>query len=232
MKKPLIGMTSFLSMDKETYTTKVHYVDVIKRAGGIPVQLPATDKEHGARLIEAIDGLLIPGGADVSPSLYGEEPCPAVTLFRRENDLFEFELIRLAQAAGKPILAICRGMQVVNVAFGGTLYQDIPSQYGTKQGHYQRPEIRDEPAHKVWLTPGSKLAEIFGKDVVEVNTYHHQAVKDLAEGFLPVWKAADGLLEAMESEDGLIWCVQWHPEGMTPRFEEYTRLFKAFVERC
>lgn len=233
MKRPLIGITSIKNEEKRAvYRTNAPYIDSIFRAGGLPIQLPAVDLGLCDQIVRELDGLLIPGGPDISPFLYGQEAEKKTVFFRRDADLFEIELVRLARERRIPVLGICRGIQLINVAFGGDLYQDLPTDFPTKQSHYQSAEIRDEPSHLVYLQPDSRLARIFGGEELEVNSFHHQAVKNLAAGFLPVGKASDGLIEAIESEDGLIIGVQWHPEEMAPLCRKQAKLFEDFVSRC
>ena len=178
--KPIIGMTACRG-EGGVYKTNDTYVKVIVRAGGVPVLLPiATRLEDCARLASMLDGLLIPGGIDIAPQFFGEEPVKEVTCIDWEQDEFELELLRQAAAQKKPVLAICRGLQLVNVAFGGTLWQDIPTQCPQAHGHRQETESRSEPYHTVRLSPGSRLAAVLGKEELRTNSYHHQAVKDIA----------------------------------------------------
>lgn len=230
--KPIIGMTACHEEEK-IYKTTDTYVKAILQAGGLPLLLPtAAGPEECARLAELSDGLLIPGGVDMAPQYYGEEPREKVTCFDRELDSFEVALIRAAAAAQKPILAICRGIQVLNVAFGGSLYQDIPSQLPGAHGHYQDTASRSEPYHTVELTPGSRLAEILGAGELITNSYHHQALREVAPGFTISARAGDGVIEGIENGDGTIIGVQWHPECMQERYPRFLNLFTALVERA
>ena len=214
----------------QVYRCNQSYVHAILNAGGIPVLLPSNGADADyAELAEKLDGLLVPGGADVSTLLYGEEALQSVTNMKSANDTFEFAVIRKMAELGKPIIGICRGIQVINVAFGGTLYQDLPSQYPSKQQHYQKGP-RYEPFHHVELEKDSHLAEIFGCTELATNTYHHQAVKDVAPGFRAVAHARDGVIEAIEHESKYILGVQWHPEGMVDVHPEFKPFFEKFVE--
>ena len=231
--KPVIGMTAMANEDcGKVYRCNQTYVHAILNAGGIPVLLPSNGAdEHYAALAEKLDGLLIPGGADVNPLLYGEEAVPQVTMARSADDTFEFAMIHAMAKLNKPILGICRGVQVINTAFGGTLWQDIPSQYETNICHRQSGP-RYEAFHYVNLEKGTRMADIFGLDKLAVNTYHHQAVKDVAEGFQVCGRANDGLIEAIEHKEKYIMGVQWHPECMVDVHKEYEPLFKDFIREA
>ena len=230
--RPIIGMTA-CQEEQKIYKTNNTYVQAILRAGGIPVLLPIANRpEDCGRLAALVDGLLIPGGVDMAPQFFGQEPPREVTCIDRVLDTFELELIRQAVALHKPMLAICRGCQVVNVAFGGTLYQDIPTQCPQAGGHYQDTASRSEEYHTVEVLPGTALAAALGEGELLTNSYHHQAVKDLAPGFVVSARAKDGIVEAIENRDGSILGVQWHPECMEERHPRFRQLFTAFVARA
>lgn len=230
--KPIIGMTACRG-EGNVYKTNDTYVKAVVRAGGIPVLLPIADPpEDCPRLVETFDALLVPGGVDVAPQYYGEEPRETVTCVDREQDAFELALIRETAKAGKPIFAICRGIQVVNVAFGGTLWQDIPSQCPEAHGHYQKTDSRSEEYHTVKLLPGTRLREIFGEEEILTNSYHHQAIRELAPGFAVSARTADGLIEGIENQDGSVIAVQWHPECMEERHPKFRRFFSALVAQA
>ena len=229
--RPIIGMTACRG-EGNVYKTNDTYVKAVIRAGGVPVLLPiAVRPDDCPRLLDLMDGLLIPGGIDIAPQFFGEEPVKEVTCIDRVLDEFELELIRQAAARKKPMLAICRGLQVVNVAFGGTLWQDIPTQCPQAHGHNQETESRSEAYHTVCLSPGSRLAAVLGKEELRTNSYHHQAVKDLAPGFSVCAQAKDGVIEGIESADGAILAVQWHPECMAERHPEFRPLFEDLIRR-
>lgn len=231
--KPIIGITSNTNRkNRRRYTTNATYIERIIEVGGLPLLIPSKIGLDDCRqIIQKIDGLLIPGGGDILPLLYNEEPHPKVTYTIKNEDLFEMELVKLAKKYDKPVLGICRGVQIINVAFGGDLYQDIPSQYKDEICHRQSRENTAEPMHRVYLTEDSILSKILDKSVIDVNTLHHQSVKDVAEGFNVVGKSADGVIEAIESKDGRIIGVQWHPEILAPKFKEFENLFRNFVEK-
>ncbi|QDS34968.1 gamma-glutamyl-gamma-aminobutyrate hydrolase family protein [Brevibacillus brevis] len=207
------------------------YVNGIARSGGTPLILPLlTIQEAPFReMIESLDGLILSGGEDPSPHLYGEDPLQGLGDINYERDITELEIIKIALELKKPILGICRGMQILNVACGGTLIQDIPSQVAGALQHAQKGS-RQYGAHKITLQPGF-VADALGKTEVLVNTSHHQAVKDIAPGFKVTGCAADGVIEAMESLDGLHVGVQWHPERMWAHDDDMLKIAEAFVAR-
>lgn len=229
---PIIGITA-CQEEQKIYKTNNTYVQAVVRAGGIPVLLPVAiptaDCEKAADLL---DGLLIPGGVDMAPQYFGEQPPKEVTCIDRELDEFELELIRKTAEKKKPMLAICRGCQVVNVAFGGTLYQDIPTQCPEAHGHYQDTASRSEGYHTVAVLPGTLLAEALGEGELLTNSYHHQAVKKLAPGFSVCARAKDGLIEGIENRERGILGIQWHPECMEERYPRFRGLFSWLVERA
>ena len=224
---PLIGITG-LELEEEngrgSHRLMSSYTDAVTAGGGLPLILPETCPEDAERYVSLVDGLLVPGGGDVSPLLYGQEPCPKVSSFRRESDLFELAVIRAAIRRGIPIFGICRGIQVINVAMGGTLIQDIPSQVPGSICHRQTTR-RWELAHSVQAEPGSLLEQVTGMRRLEVNTFHHQAIDQPAPGLIVTAHAPDGVIEAVESADRKIFAVQWHPENLFSRGEEFRKLF-------
>jgi putative glutamine amidotransferase len=197
------------------------YTDAVYAAGGLPVLMPVVD-DPPTGLLDRMDGLVLSGGGDLEPILYGEAPDPSVYGIRRDRDTFESVLYREAVHLGLPVLAICRGLQLVNVLRGGTLRQQIPD-------HWQEnPPSRAH--HGIRVAPGSALAETLGAGDVAVNSYHHQAVKDLGAG-LTVTATCGEIVEAVEADDADLLAVQWHPEHM--RADEAQRaLFERFVTRA
>ena len=231
MKKPLIGITAVTAFNDRYHQQRVTYPQAIWAAGGETVFLPTnTSTDNVEQIVGMLDGLLVPGGADVSTELYGEEKLPECGATFRFEDDYDIALINEAIKQGKPILCICRGMQIMNVAQGGTLYQDIVTMCPSYINHATGPNYKQN-YHPVVIEADSHLAKILGATDVTANTAHHQAVKDLAPGFRVVAKAYDGTIEAMENEDGSIICTQWHPEGMQ-EMEMYREYFKAFIEKC
>jgi putative glutamine amidotransferase len=192
------------------------YARALLSAEGIPIILsPLVGPALAGRALDGIDGLVLTGGEDMDPAWYGADPSPRLSPPSRERDLFELALFAVARQREIPILGICRGIQVINVALGGTLYQDLPSERSAGVDH--RPEgARDQRSHRVRLQAGSRAAGALGAAVVTVNSSHHQAIKDLASGLLAVGWTDDDLIEAVETPASAPWlvAVQWHPEEM------------------
>ncbi|QKV75476.1 gamma-glutamyl-gamma-aminobutyrate hydrolase family protein [Amycolatopsis sp. Hca4] len=224
--RPVIGLTSYLEPAKflvwETEAALLHrvYVDCVVAAGGIPVLLPPVSDAY-ERLVSTVDGLVLTGGADVEPGRYGAEPHPA-TYVRPERDAFEFGLFEAARKAGKPVLGVCRGLQVMSVALGGTLTQHLPEARETTE-HQPAPATFGRGT--VTLAEGSRAAAILGPETKTL-CYHHQAIDRLGAGLEPVGWAADGTIEAAELPGEFTLGVQWHPE----QDSDDVRLFQALVE--
>jgi putative glutamine amidotransferase len=211
------------------------YVRSVLAAGGVPIMLsPLMGPSYAARALDGVDGLVLTGGEDMDPAWYHADPHPRANPPSRERDLFELGLFAAARQREVPILGICRGIQVVNVALGGTLWQDLPSERPGAVDHY--PEAaRSERTHLVRLQPGSLTASALGGNEVRVNSFHHQAVRDLAPKLVATGWTEDGLIEAVESLPGQPWllAVQWHPEEMHSEVRSPDRgLFRALVERA
>ncbi len=233
--KPIIGMTIMCADVNGSKVYSIHegYTKAILAAGGLPLYLPAvgSPEEYAELAAQHIDGYLVPGGADVAPLLYGEEPQRTVTYVNSFNDLYEKALILKMAELGKPVIGMCRGIQMINVAFGGTLWQDLPSQVPDSIGHLHRGPLY-EGYHTVNLAEGSRLSEIFGENKLYTNTTHHQAVKDPAPGFKVAATAPDGIIEAIEHESKYVFGVQWHPECMFEVHPVFAKYFEAFVEEA
>jgi putative glutamine amidotransferase len=225
--RPAIGITTGID-DKGFFSLRPEYARAVEKAGGLPILLaPGEDPAaHLARL----DGLLLSGGSDVDPSIYGEAAHPT-SKWVRERDDFELALTRAAIERDLPVLAICRGQQVLNVAAGGTLVQDIPSELPTAGGHYPKDVPRWQTAHEVEVLPGTRLREIVGQDALAVNSFHHQAVRDIGRGLRLAARGHDGVIEAVESPSHrFVVGVQWHPEAMWNQAPDHQELFRAFIE--
>ncbi|MFQ5506699.1 MAG: gamma-glutamyl-gamma-aminobutyrate hydrolase family protein [Planctomycetota bacterium] len=203
----------------------------LAEAGGQPVLLPdLRDEELIVRGLELCDGLLLTGGSDVSPMVYGEEPLREVWRGDHARDLYELALVHEALREGLPVLGVCRGCQLLNVAFGGTLFQDIAAQVEGSLCH--RDAVRyDAMRHEIEISEPSALARILGSGKREVNSVHHQAIKDLGKGLRAVAFASDGMIEAVEAEEGFILGIQWHPEWL-PGARGLDEVFEAFVASC
>lgn len=235
MIQPLIGITSFTQLNEYGHPMNAvmsAYTQAVANAGGLPLLIPLGLKETAYQaLLPRLNGILFTGGGDVHPDHYGGQPHPKVGDVDTERDLFEIWLARQVVEQDKPFLGICRGIQVINVALGGTLYEDILAQ---KQGAIKHDYYPNKPrnllAHGVEIAAGSHLATILGLTSTQVNSLHHQGIKTLASCFTPTAHAPDGLLEAFELPNhrfGL--AVQWHPEWLQEH-APMRKLFEAFVE--
>ncbi len=235
---PLIGITGRAVHDlawcPPLMGTRRGYIHAIAQAGGIPVVLPPfSDLAVLRGMFDGIQGILLTGGVDVAPSEYGEEPHPRLGEVQVDRDRAELPLARWAVAEGKPILGICRGHQLLNVALGGTLYQDIPSQIPGSLDHEVsiRHECWNNLDHGLQLSDDSLLAEVLGTTSIEVNSLHHQGIKDLAPGLRAVGHAPDGVVEAIEGTRGnFVVGVQCHPEELWQEVDvRWRNMFRALV---
>jgi putative glutamine amidotransferase len=207
----------------------VTYLEAIEAAGGIPVILAPLPARRFEAIIDRLDGICLSGGPDLEPGCYGAGAHPQLGPTEPEVDLFELGLARTARRRGLPILAICRGMQVLNVARGGTLVQHLPDAVGDEIEHRQKLPA-SQPAHGVSIAPDSRLASIAGGERIEVNSFHHQAIDLLGTGLEPVAWSDDGVIEAVEvPHDAFTLGVQWHAECLTDRPEQ-ARLFMGLID--
>ena len=227
--KPLIGITMNSAEGKQEIN--VVYIKAILQAGGIPVCIPYIQEEID-EVLAKIDGLLLSGGSDINPAYYGEEPHPKIDAIVTERDESELKLIKGALQRNLPILGLCRGQQILNVAFGGTLYQDIVSEVEEAVQHVQK-SARYEKVHSVSVVEGTKLFSITGREIM-TNTFHHQCVKVLGEGLIVSARTRDGLIEAIEHPDyRFCLSVQWHPEETALHGDAASlKLFEAFIQAC
>jgi putative glutamine amidotransferase len=232
VKRPLIGITVGVSTrNRDFFTLRDDYVRAVEKSGGLPVVLAPGRPEDAAELLSRVDGLLLTGGADVDPGLYGEEPHETVTAILPERDAFEIALCREALRRDQALLAICRGQQVLNVATGGTLIQDIPSEVEGAHDHDPERE-RWETAHPVRILPRTRLREILERETIEVNSFHHQAVRDLGQGLIvSASSTTDDVIEGIEMPGRrLAVGVQWHPEAFWDQPQDFQPLFEALVK--
>jgi len=241
MPKPVIGLTTCRrnrpvdgpGLQNADMACDIRYPVAIFRAGGAPVLLPRSDDEEVmASVMERVDALLLTGGGDVLSLAYGEEPHPKAAHQDPVRDVSEFAAVRLAMERGMPVLGICRGIQVLNVALGGTLVQDVPSQVEGAFLHYTRASEKTL-THTIDIEPDSLLARVLGVTTTPVNSWHHQAVKEAGEGLRVNSHARDGVIEGVESADGRpILAVQCHPEDSVERWPIFQRLFDWLVDEA
>lgn len=229
---PLIGITAYPRVVEIVpeptllHTASRFYVDAVVRAGGCPVVLPAVDPHLAPIALARLDGLLLPGGTDVGPAAYGEEARPETGTPDEVRDGWELACAKAALEARLPLLAICRGSQLLNVALGGSLVQDIPAATGARHGYTSR---FAELVHPVRLRPGCRLAQLVGTEEIGVNSLHHQAVGRFGDGVEAVGWAPDGTVEAIEvSGRPEVLAVQWHPELLVDE-PLHQRLFAELV---
>jgi putative glutamine amidotransferase len=237
--RPLIGLTTsemrtpvrdellpHAEAGREEMVLNFHYMRAVTAAGGLPVVMSPQPLEAVPDLVARLDGVLIPGGPDIDPSFYGAEPDDDLGPTWPEVDRFEIAVVREAEARGLPVLAICRGMQLLNVAHGGALFQHLPDHVGDDVVH-RRARLEDPVAmHPVRVEGGSRLADWLGGERFEVNSYHHQAPDTVGEGLRAVAWADDGVIEGLEGGRSL--GVQWHAEAMQSAAEQRA-LFERFV---
>jgi len=238
-KRAIIGISSSIIVDnsgsfagyKRAYVNK-DYVDAVIRAGGVPLIIPfSTDKEVIISQAQLIDGLILSGGHDISPYNYGQEPSQKIGETFPERDTYEMILLEESKKRNIPILGICRGFQLINVAAGGTLYQDLSLIPGNILKHNQvsNPTLK---THKVEIKENSFISSIFGKETM-VNSFHHQVINKVANDFIVVAKARDGVVEAIEHKTyKFLVAVQWHPEMLAVECEKARELFTRFIEEA
>jgi putative glutamine amidotransferase len=232
-RSPLIGVSTSITVGTNPERAYVNsaYLHAVQQAGGVPVALPPQISRASLELLSPeLNGLLLTGGGDIDPALFGETPHPTLYDVAPTRDTLETAALHLALERGLPVLAVCRGLQVLNVGLGGNLYQDLATDHGTQLLHSQK-EPRDQPTHKVKVAPGSRLAETLGTDELEVNSMHHQAIKTLGRGLTAVAWAPDQIVEGAEVDDRarFVLGVQWHPEELVGHSDAARRLFAALV---
>lgn len=228
MTRPRIGLTLDAEEGAGRYFLGRAYVDAVLAAGGLPILLPHA-RDAAAAYLALLDGLVVTGGFfDVPPELYGEERREACGVTRPERTAFEKEVLEAALAARMPVLGVCGGMQLLNVVRGGTLYQDLPQDAGIR-GHEQ-PAPRDVPSHEVVVQPGTHLAALVGAGSLQVNSTHHQALREPGAGVLVSARAPDGVAEAIELPDlPFALGVQWHPEAVARHEPRHAALYRGLV---
>ena len=237
--KPIIGVSGNLLVEKSgpaaglrrAYVNEV-YIKAVEKVGGVPVILPVVEEDELIQMqADLVDGLILTGGYDVNPHLYGEEPVPNILATWPKRDVYESDLIKFILEADKPLLGICRGIQMLNVAFGGSLYQDVSQIDGKICRHMQvtRPEI---PTHTITTKEGSRLRKILGEKVL-MNSLHHQCIKRVANGFNVAAVSSDGVIEAIEKEGELfVMGVQFHPEFLVDEYPYASAIFERLIHEA
>lgn len=243
--KPLIGITTYYVKDRELSSGRVRglpgqdmlmstmdYSRCIEKAGGIPVAIPVIESEsYQNDLLSKLDGILFTGGSDIDPAKYNSPFQRGLGMVVPERDNFELTLLDDALKQKKPVLGICRGLQLLNVFCGGTLYQDIGRANITECEHAGHMAPKEHPSHKVHLQKGSKVYAAFQKEEIAVNSFHHQTIERLGNNLIATGKSPDGLIEALEHTNyDFVVGVQWHPEMMSEVYPEQLALFKALID--
>lgn len=231
--RPVIGLIPLYDDEKESYWMLPGYMKALERYGALPIMLPLTDDmDELNQLFEMCDGLLLTGGHDVGPDVYNAPVSEKCGVSCKLRDRMEEYLLGKALEGDKAVLGICRGIQFMNAYMGGDLYQDLPSEFESNVEHHMCPPY-DVKAHDVKVLENTKLADIIGGGIHPVNSYHHQAIKNLAPGVEPMAYSEDGLVEAISAKDKkFIIGIQWHPEFSYEVNEDSVKLVKAFVDAC
>ncbi len=234
--QPLIGITTrqtHTPEGRQAFSLLRAYVDAVLEAGGVPLLIPASlPVSQIPTLLERLDGVILSGGGDIHPQFFPGAPHPLIDETDIERDALELTLARRALEHQKPLLGICRGCQVLNVALGGTLYTHIPDQFGRQVDHSRPDTERRVLAHSVRLQPDSRLAEILGEETLQVNSLHHQGIARVGNGLRPNAWAEDGLIEGIELPRApFVIGVQWHPEWLTDQ-EATRRLFARLIQEA
>jgi putative glutamine amidotransferase len=251
MTRPRLAISAGFGLRRSLPTTQLNldYTGAIEEAGGLPlvVAVPYQVRRPGraeaevaaaclaAEVLSVVDGVLVSGGGDIDPGHFGQAPVPELGEIEPARDLFEIALVREARFRGMPVMGVCRGLQVLAVVAGGSLYQDLPSQREGVLAHRQA-EARPVPSHLVDVRPETYLAGRLGPGPIKVNSFHHQGVCRVPEGFIVSATAPDGVIEAIENaeaattQDGLAFGLQWHPENLFERDPIFLALFAGLVE--
>jgi len=225
--RPVIGITCAASRDGCRLYLNEPYAAAVAAAGGLPLllpEMPGLEKDYLKRL----DGLLLSGGGDIDPSFFGQEPHPLMGWVSPRRDAFELELARLALKSGIPVLGICRGLQILNVAAGGDICQDLSLSVRDPLKHFQDAP-RWHPTHGLRINPGSLLASLLGLEI-RVNSFHHQAVGKVSGLFMVTARSPDGVIEGLESRNGYALGVQFHPEELWKQDARFLNIFYSLVE--
>lgn len=236
--RPVIGIPADFAPSPDTtishprWLLNQTYVDAVNDAGGLPLILPILP-DPADQLLDLLDGVILSGGGDIDPLLFDRARHPSTNGISLERDDLELRMFAAARERGLPILGICRGLQLINVAMGGTLIQDIPDERPSSSQHRQDHDdlARDDVTHPVTLLPGTRIAGVYGSTNIMTNSYHHQAVDDLAAGLIVTGQSDDGTVESFEAAgEPFLLAVQWHPETLYRRHTEHALVFSALIE--
>lgn len=246
--KPIIGIcANYTSDDEPGLITELglpkqewqlladDYIKAVERAGGIPIIIPVTEAfDNAVKILDLLDGIIFSGGSDIDPALYNELPRYGLSTVEPKRDNHEIKLAKkVISEMDIPVLGICRGIQILNIVKGGTLYQDIGVERESEMNHTLTKYPKHHPTHKVKIDKSSKLYPAFNKDSIAVNSFNHQAIKEVGKDFKVVMEAPDSLVEAIElTGNRFVAAVQWHPEMMIDVHPEYIALFETFINYC
>jgi len=230
--KPVIGIVPSIDEENNQYFIHEDNIIAIEQAGGIPLLL--TYQTEITKILSFIDGLYLTGGYDIDPTFFGEEPHPELGTINRIRDKFEIELIKMVFKEDKPILAVCRGSQIVNIALDGDMYQDIYSQFDTPLLQHHQHAIHHHASHYVDVLKGSLLHQLVGKEKIKVNSRHHQANRKLGSTLVVSGTSSDGIIEAIESNSAsFLLGLQWHPENMAVAEDKIAlQIYQGFIRAC
>ncbi len=226
--RPLIGITAGTDDERNLATIPLTYINAVLAAGGKPVLIPVMPDDAAEEMLSVVDGLLFPGGVDIDPRYFNERPSQHLGRINPLLDSTEVNLCKKALSENVPMLGICRGCQLITVAAGGTLVQDIPAQIGGAMKHQQQAP-RWHGSHEALFDDDSLVARVYGVRRVWVNSFHHQSIKNPGDSFTVTGRALDGVSEASESKKGFRLLLQWHPEGMWEKDPVHLEPFKALV---
>lgn len=226
--RPLIGITAGTDDERNLATVPLTYINAVLAAGGKPVLIPVMPDDAADEMLSVVDGLLFPGGVDIDPRHFNERPNQHLGRVNPLLDTVEISLCKKALSQDVPMLGICRGCQLITVAAGGTLVQDIPTQIGGAMKHQQQAP-RWHGSHEALFDDDSLVARVYGVRRVWVNSFHHQSIKNPGDSFTVTARALDGVSEAAESKKGFRLLLQWHPEGMWEKDPVHLEPFKALI---
>ena len=230
--KPIIGISS--SLNEHVLSVPIDYINAITKFGGVPIILPNLQEDAIESIVELLDGLLLTGGGDIDPTLFNEEPHQNLGTITPERDEFEIAIIQKMMKLNKPIFGICRGLQILNIAIGGDMYQDIYMQSQNNLLQHTQFAPRSHTSHFVHVIEGSKLGDIVQVEKFKVNSFHHQAVRKIPTDFKASAIASDGIIEAFESMNHkFVMGLQWHPECLLSKNDHASiAIFETFILSC